>query len=84
MPCHFIFILELLLPAAETGQTWEPSKKQRSFCNGEALDRKFLITFSLTLQTTLPQLSNLPGKHPVVSPVTDVSNISALNHVISL
>jgi len=47
------------------------------FLQWKALDRKYLITFSFTLRTALPQLSNLPGKHPVVSPVTDVSTISA-------
>ena len=34
-------------------------KKQCFFCNRETLDRKLLTTSSSTLQTTLPQLSNL-------------------------
>ena len=82
MPCHFIFILELLLSEGETGQAWEPSKTV-PFLQSKALDRTFLITFSFTLQTTLPHLFNLPGKHHVLPPVTDVSDFFALNHVAS-
>jgi hypothetical protein len=35
------------LPEGQTGESWEPSRKQRSFGNWGALAREALFTFSL-------------------------------------
>jgi len=38
-----IFIYMLLLPDGWLGEGWEPSKKESSFANRVALDRKFIL-----------------------------------------
>ena len=43
---YFIFIDMLLLPEGQTGEAWEPSKKQCCFGNRGALDRKVLSLLS--------------------------------------
>jgi hypothetical protein len=49
----------LLLPEGQTGEAWEPSKKQRSFGNRGALDRKGFTLFSV-----LEGLMYLSREHP--------------------
>jgi hypothetical protein len=38
--CILVFIYTFLLPKEQTDEGWEPSKKQSSFSNCEALDIK--------------------------------------------
>jgi hypothetical protein len=40
-----IFIYMILLPEGQTGDTWEPSKKQCSFGNRGSFDRKIFFLF---------------------------------------
>jgi hypothetical protein len=40
-----IFVYMLVLPEAQTGDAWEPSKKQYCFGNRAALNRQLLLTF---------------------------------------
>jgi hypothetical protein len=62
VPSHqcsiLIFIYTLLLPGRETGEVWEPFKKQCLFGNHEALDIKVLSLF-LGLPHSLLPLINL-------------------------
>jgi hypothetical protein len=41
----FIFIYILLVPEGQMAEAWEPFKKQRSFGNRAALDRRVLTLF---------------------------------------
>jgi len=63
MPCHCYLHFGTTVTRMRNGPSLGTFQKAALFLLSKALHRKFLITFSFTLQTTLPQLFNLSYLH---------------------